>query len=148
MALGLAMGTASAAMAADPIVGTWKLDVSESKLVPSLSPPKAQTEVYRELGSGQIELGVSQEPITKDAFTSTNPVLAEKGEGSFRSPRGGLPKGVTAVETLFEPRDWYVTFSHGREAGHGHAQSHQSGPANNASDNQGTGTPRVGRFSK
>jgi len=31
--------TVPAAMAADPIVGTWKLDVSKSMLVPSLSPP-------------------------------------------------------------------------------------------------------------
>ena len=60
VALGITIGTALAARAADPIVGTWKLDVSKSKLVASLSPPKAQTEVYRELASGQIELELTR----------------------------------------------------------------------------------------
>ena len=56
VALGLMMVAASAAMAGDPILGTWKLDVGKSKLVPSLSLPRAQTEVYRVLPSGEIEL--------------------------------------------------------------------------------------------
>jgi hypothetical protein len=108
VALGLTIGTASAAMAADPIVGTWKLDVSKSKLVPSLSPPKAQTEVYRELASGQIELELT---TINNEGASTSVILSwPAGGGVVQDLRGGLPKGVTVVETLLEPGDWYVTF--------------------------------------
>ena len=108
VALGLTILTASAAMAADPIVGTWKLDVSKSKLAPSLSPPKAQTEVYRELASGQIELELTR---INNEGASTSLILSwPAGGGLVEDPRGGLPKGVTAVETLLKPGEWYVTF--------------------------------------
>jgi hypothetical protein len=108
VALGLMIVTASAAMAGDPIVGTWKLDVGKSKLVPSLSPPRAQTEVYRELPSGQIELELTK---INDHGASDSMTLAwPAGGGVVQDPRGSLPKGVTAVETLLEPGDWYVTF--------------------------------------
>ena len=44
---------ASSLWAADPIIGTWKLNISESKADASI---REQVEVYRELDSGQIEL--------------------------------------------------------------------------------------------
>jgi hypothetical protein len=108
VALGLTIGTALAARAADPIVGTWKLDVSKSKLVASLSPPKAQTEVYRELASGQIELELTR---VNNEGASTSVILSwPAGGGVVQDPRDGLPKGMTAVETLLKPGEWYGTF--------------------------------------
>ena len=45
--------------AADPIIGTWKLNVEESKFSPILKdiqpPPKERTEVYREIEGDLIE---------------------------------------------------------------------------------------------
>ena len=107
-ALGLMIVAASVARAGDPIVGTWKLDVGRSKLVPSLSPPRAQTEAYRELPSGEIQLELTR---IDDRGTSVSMILTwPAGGGVVQDPRGSLPKGVTAVETLLAPGDWYVTF--------------------------------------
>jgi hypothetical protein len=107
-ALGLMIVATSAARAGDPIVGTWKLDVGKSKLVPSLSPPRAQTEAYRELPSGEIQLELTR---IDDRGTSVSMILTwPAGGGVVQDQRGSLPKGVTAVETLLAPGDWYVTF--------------------------------------
>jgi hypothetical protein len=108
LALGLAMVTASAAVTEDPIVGTWKLDVRKSKLVQSLSPPTAQTEIYRELPSGRIELELTKidEHGTSDSMTLT----WSAGGGIVQDLRSSLPKGLTVIETRLEPGDWYVTF--------------------------------------
>jgi hypothetical protein len=107
-ALGLVIVAASAERAGDPIVGTWKLDVGKSKLVPSLSPPRAQTEAYREMPSGEIQLELTR---IDDRGTSVSMIFTwPAGGGAVQDPRGSLPKGVTAVETLLAPGDWYVTF--------------------------------------
>ena len=107
MALAFIAVAVPAAMAADPIIGTWKLDVPNSKLVPSLSPPKAQTEVYRELPSGDMTLELTR--VTNDGTVTMTLSWPATG-GIVQDPRGSLPKGITAVETLLEPGDWYVTF--------------------------------------
>jgi hypothetical protein len=53
----LALAVTSVAMAADPIIGTWKLNPAKSKFAPNgWEAPKEQTEVYRESGPDQIEL--------------------------------------------------------------------------------------------
>ena len=46
IAFGLEVMTLRPAIASDPIIGTWKLDVGSSKFV--LPPPKEQTELYLE----------------------------------------------------------------------------------------------------
>jgi hypothetical protein len=60
MTLGLTLFWASAAMAADPIIGTWKLDLSKSKLDPSESSLKPQTEVYEELAAARIGMELTR----------------------------------------------------------------------------------------
>lgn len=107
LALGLMIVTASAT-AGDPILGTWKLDVAKSKLVPSLSPPRAQTEVYRELPSGEMELELTR--IDNHGSSVSMILTWPMAGGVVKDARSSLPKGVTAVETLLEPGDWYVTF--------------------------------------
>ena len=53
-------GLAGSLWAADPIIGTWKLNIEKSKFSSAKHPmldltdPKEQTEVYRELDSGRI----------------------------------------------------------------------------------------------
>jgi len=46
------------AWAADPIIGTWKLDVAESTFSSAMQdvPPKELVEVIREVEGGRIEL--------------------------------------------------------------------------------------------
>ena len=50
------LGLASSLWAADPIIGSWKVNIAKSKFPSPQSAPEEQTEVYRETGDGQIEL--------------------------------------------------------------------------------------------
>jgi hypothetical protein len=103
--LGMAMTTIPA-IAADPIIGTWKLDVGSSKFV--LPPPKEQTEVYKELASGEIGLVLTRVQSV-GAATSTQLTWPASG-GAVHDPDGRLPKGETIVETLLGPGEWLVTY--------------------------------------
>jgi hypothetical protein len=49
--LALLFSVASAMPAADPVVGTWHLDVAKSSYNPG-PPPKSQTRIYREQDGG------------------------------------------------------------------------------------------------
>ena len=42
--------------AADPIIGTWELNIAKSKYPPNEKPPRKLTETYREIDEGRIEL--------------------------------------------------------------------------------------------
>ena len=103
--LGMAMTTIPA-IAADPMIGTWKLDVGSSKFV--LPPPKEQTEVYKELASGEIELVLTRVQ-SAGAATSTRLTWPASG-GVVHDPDARLPKGETLVETLLGPGEWLVTY--------------------------------------
>ena len=116
---GLCMGSvtvgqtgATSTKAVDPIIGSWKLNISSSKISPVLrqmfkvAPPKQQTEVYRVTSDRQIEL--------TGAFTGTDgSSLSSKvvfpAEGGIAQQTNSQP-GESAVETRVSPREWYVTF--------------------------------------
>lgn len=112
-ALAIAIGTlgtmimiATPAIAADPIVGTWKLDVESSKF--AIPPPKEQIEVYTELASGEIEMVLTR---TQSDGKSTSTKLRWPATGGVvQDPAGAQPKGETLVETLLGPGEWYVTY--------------------------------------
>jgi hypothetical protein len=55
-AMFLVLALASVAMAANPIIGTWKLNLAQSKFAPGQAIPQEQTEVYKEIEGNQIEL--------------------------------------------------------------------------------------------
>jgi hypothetical protein len=93
--------------AADPITGTWKLDVQVSRFV-VYEAPKEQTESYRELASGQIAMTLTQ--IAKDGRKSAVRLTWPIVGGAVQDPAGALPKGQSIVETLLGPGDWLVTF--------------------------------------
>jgi hypothetical protein len=94
------------AMAADPIIGTWKLDVGSSKFV--LPPPKEQTELYKELASGEIGMVLTRVQ-SNGAATSTQLTWPADG-GAVHDADGHVPKGQTYVETLLGPGEWLVTY--------------------------------------
>jgi hypothetical protein len=103
--LGMAMTTIPA-MAADPIIGTWKLDVGSSEFV--LPPPKEQTEVYKELASGEIGLVLTR--VQSDGGATSTQLTWPASGGAVHDPDGHLPKGETIVETLLGPGEWLVTY--------------------------------------
>jgi hypothetical protein len=94
--------------AADPITGTWKLDVQASKFVAVEQAPREQTESYKELASGGVELTLTR--IAKDGTQSTVRLTWPAQGGAVQDPTGALGKGRSAIETLLAPGDWLVTF--------------------------------------
>ena len=103
---------ASVTMAADPIIGTWKLNITQSKFSPVLQAlqkkytRKERTENYRVDEKDRIVL-------------STNTILTDGSSlvgGAIWPAQGGMvivhdpPVADTSqVETLIEPGNWYVT---------------------------------------
>jgi hypothetical protein len=92
--------------AADPITGTWKLDVGSSKFVGS--PPKEQIETYSELATGDIEMVLSR--IEKEGAPTTTSLTWPARGGVVHDPASALPKGETVIETLLGPGDWLAIF--------------------------------------
>jgi len=97
----------------DPIIGTWKLNRSKSRLMPDLpidvgQNAKEATEAYQEVDD-QIELTLSGTSISGEPIS-----------GKGRWPRdGGIVRsdqeftsyeGIFIVETLIAPGDWYATY--------------------------------------
>ena len=102
IALGLALATV--AMAADPIIGLWKLNLAKSKFA-SGQAPKEQTEIYREAGQGQIELNYNSIP-SSGASTILKITLPAHGGLNSRSDNA---KGYLEMETLITPGEWCMT---------------------------------------
>jgi len=92
--------------AADPITGVWKLDVRSSKFVQR--PPKEESETYKELASGDIEMVLTR--TQKDGASTTIRLTWPAQGGAVHDPTGALPKGETITEALLGPGDWLAVF--------------------------------------
>jgi hypothetical protein len=92
--------------AADPITGAWKLDVRGSKFVERL--PREETQVYKELASGDIEMVLTRTQMN-GASTTVKLTWPAQG-GAVHDPAGALPKGETITEGLLGPGDWLAIF--------------------------------------
>jgi hypothetical protein len=97
--------------AADPIVGTWKLNVAKSNIPPS-ETPKERIEVYREINAGLMEYTGSGTNADGSAITGTYTWPRQGGTAKRVSP-DPLPKGESIVETLIEPGNWCASFLEG-----------------------------------
>jgi hypothetical protein len=92
--------------AADPIIGTWKLNIAKSKFSPILQAmmkqpsPIEKTEVYREVNTDLIEL--SDGSPTSDRWTWPH-------QGGIINRQPPLSEEMSYVETLIELGHWYVT---------------------------------------
>jgi hypothetical protein len=101
--------------AADPIIGTWKLNLAESKFPATEVMPKERTEFYREIDADLIEfeatgIEANGSPIS---FKATWP---QQG-GTVDILQGGNEE-TSYIETLIEPGDWYVTvLQNGKQVG-------------------------------
>jgi len=101
------LGLATVTMAADPRVGTWKLNLAQSKLPPSTGAAiKEETAVVREVGD-QFETAFTS--TRTDSSTTTNKFTEpQKGGAIGRQP--AYPEGESGVATMIGPGNWYVTF--------------------------------------
>jgi hypothetical protein len=97
---------------ADPIIGTWKLNVAQSKFSPVFlamlkrAAPKESTEVYKEIEGDQIEF--TGTAIRTDGSSSSWKLVWPRQGGTVKVLEGGIP-GLSYVQTLIEPGHWYVT---------------------------------------
>jgi len=100
------------AMAADPIVGTWKFNPAKSRMSQA---PKERTETYREIEGEQIELtyAVIQQDGSRHLFKAAWPRVG----GPVHVLQTGNDK-VSYVEILLGPGNWYyVALQDGKETG-------------------------------
>jgi hypothetical protein len=94
--------------AADPIIGTWKLNVAKSKFAPNQQKiPKSGTEVYREVEGDQIELTITR--TAADGSSVLSKFACPAQGGAAKTLQGGPEQATAFVETLIEPGNWYVT---------------------------------------
>ena len=95
-------------MAADPNVGTWKLNLAKSKMPPSTQAPvKEETQVVKEVGD---EMQVAVKGTRTDGSTFSNRHSNPKNGGIVTYQEGGpAAGGPTYVYTLVAPGDAYVT---------------------------------------
>jgi len=98
-------GLAGSLLAADPSVGTWKLNVAKSKSAPSTQAPlKEQTYVIREIGD-QWELITTT--IRTDGSSVSRTYTRPKQGGAVKS-QPPFPEGQSYVDTVVEPGNWYM----------------------------------------
>jgi hypothetical protein len=94
---------AESLLAADPSVGTWKLNVSKST-VPDL---KEMTLVKQELSSGMFEL--VETGMLKDGSKISNKSSHPQQGGVVTSQSAKPAEGELTVVTIITPADFYVT---------------------------------------
>lgn len=103
------LGLASLLWAADPIIGTWKLNLAKSRFAPTPAGQaaiKEWTEVYQELNAGQIEF--TPTIILSDGSTTSNKWTWPR-QGGVVKCQPPLPEEMSYIETVIEPGNWYVT---------------------------------------
>jgi hypothetical protein len=113
------LGLAGLGMAADPIIGTWRLNLSQSKFSPSpsemLDPrPKLHIETYREI-EDRIE---GSGTVTRLDGSSTSGKLSWPKQGGAVKVENAAVSDLSIVEALLAPGEWLViTMRDGRQVG-------------------------------
>jgi hypothetical protein len=110
---------AGLAMAADPIIGTWQLNLSQSKFSPASSEmvdprPKLHIETYREI-ENRIEVSGM---VTRLDGSSTSGKLSWPKHGGVLKLENPAISDLLIVEALLAPGEWLViTMRDGRQVG-------------------------------
>ncbi len=98
----------------DPILGTWKLDVSKSKFSPvwqaimKTAPPKEETSIIREVGTDEFELTIKG-TLTDGKPLAVKATIPRQG-GISKMQEGPFPEGMTIVSTRIDPNNSYATY--------------------------------------
>ena len=102
----LTSALATVAMAADPIIGSWKLNLAKSSFASGQTAPKEQTEVYREASQNQIELTYKN---TGTNGSSDLLVIIFPAQGGVNKRVKGNDPGNMEVESRLAPDEWCMT---------------------------------------
>lgn len=107
LSIAVALALTTTVIAADPIIGSWKLNIAKSTFAPNAPPPpKEQTEVYRYLNTSEIEL--TYKSTEKDGSTQLLVLTWPAQGGAVKVIQGTIPKNMSWIETLIGG-EWYVT---------------------------------------
>ena len=110
------LGLVGTIWAADPTLGTWKLNIAKSKLTPSEAQIKELTWAKREIGD-QFEIIFTG--IGTDGETFTYKIMAPIKGGVCQSDV--VAKDGMMVTTVISSGEWYVTsLLNGKQVGEGH----------------------------
>lgn len=102
------VGLTASLQAADPIIGTWKLNLAQSRIPKDADGPREITDVYRELDGNRMELDRTSvlNNGSPDPSRWTWPTAGGQAVRTLPSP---LPDGVSYIETFVTPGCWFVT---------------------------------------
>lgn len=107
--LALAFISLSASLcAADPIIGTWRLNLAQSRLPKDADSPREITDVYRELDRNRMELDRTS-ILNNGSPDPSRWIWPTAGGQALRTSPSPLPNGVSYIETFVAPGRWYVT---------------------------------------
>jgi hypothetical protein len=110
------IGLAGSLWAADPTMGTWKLNIAKSKLPPTSANIKDTVMVFREIDANTFE-GVSTETL-KDGKTNTMKWTTPNSGGIQTYQQGGPPKNVSTVAVKVDAHTIYnVYLQDGKQVG-------------------------------
>jgi len=102
--------------AADPSLGTWKLNIAKSKLGASSTSIKEVIIVKRMVGD-QYEIVLTTTGM--DGKTSSGKYTGSPQGGMIQS--AAIPKDGMAIVTMINPNEWYTTnLQNGKQVGVGH----------------------------
>jgi hypothetical protein len=115
----------SSLWAADPLIGTWILNIDRSKFPPNFpSIPKEQTETYRELSNDQIEL--TYQNVDQDGSSSLLIETYSMQGGIAKVQKGDSP--YSFVQTRIAQDEWIVTYLRdGKQVGTRHKKISKDG---------------------
>ena len=97
-------GLAGSLWAADPIIGTWKLNIEKSKLPPDMSNIKELSFVIRETGD---DYELIAKGVQKNGSQFFEKMISPK-QGGFRNYEGRDPaEGITVLEVPMDDETAY-----------------------------------------
>lgn len=101
--------------AADPIMGTWKLNVAKSTFGPGVEAPiKEQTNVVQEAGTDQCEVIVTGTAVNGANYNMKS-AFPRQGGASIGA------QTVSSILTIIGPGNWvFTTLQNGKQAGIAH----------------------------
>jgi len=116
------LGISGSLWAADPIAGTWKINLEKSKFPERFPAPKENTEIYREVGPDQIEMTYSSS--NRDG-TSNLAICTYPAQGGAMVCRQegavGEMEGISLFQMFVGPGEWYAIYiQNGKQVGTRH----------------------------
>ncbi len=109
------LGLSGSLWAADPLIGSWRLDVSKSDYwALKQTTVKELTTIYRELGDGMVE--VSCIGVRADGTAISGKALFPRQGGFVKDQQGIGSEDISSIVTVIDPYNFYLTIlAHGKQ---------------------------------